>query len=47
MILSSTSPYALLKEFSNACGYQKNTVFRSCPNIFCPRLYENIYFVNF
>ena len=27
MILSSTSPYALLKEFSIACGFNHNAVF--------------------
>ena len=36
-----------LKEFSIACGYQNNTVFRSCSINFCPRLSENIHFVNF
>ena len=30
MILSSTSTYGILKVFSIACGYQKNTVFRKC-----------------
>ena len=31
MILSSTSPYALLKEFSIACGYQKIPFFVVVP----------------
>ena len=32
MILSSTSPYALLKEFSIACDFKYNAVFRVCLN---------------
>ena len=36
MILSSTSPYGLLKEFSIACGVSYNAIFRSCPYNFCP-----------
>ena len=32
MILSSTSPYALLKEFSIACGFKYDAVFRVCLN---------------
>ena len=47
MILSSTSPYALLKEFSIACGFKYDAVFRVCLNNFCGRLSENIYYVNF
>ena len=47
MILSSTSPYALLKEFSIACGFKYDAVFRVCLNNFCERLSENIYYVNF
>ena len=35
MILSSTSPYALLKEFSIACGFKYDAVFRVCLNNFC------------
>ena len=31
MILSSTSPYGLLKEFSIACGVSYNAIFGSCP----------------
>ena len=38
MILSSTSPYALLKEFSIACGFRYDAVFRVCLNNFCERL---------
>ena len=38
MILSSTSPYALLKEFSIACGFKYDAVFRVCLNNFCERL---------
>ena len=38
MILSSTSPYALLKEFSIACGFTYDAVFRVCLNNFCERL---------
>ena len=34
MILSSTSPYGLLKEFSIACGVSYNAIFRSCHTIF-------------
>ena len=39
MILSSTSPYALLKEFSIACGFKYDAVFRVCLNNFCERLW--------
>ena len=38
MILSSTSPYALLKEFSIACGFKYDAVFRVCLDNFCERL---------
>ena len=38
MILSSTSPYALLKEFPIACGFKYDAVFRVCLNNFCERL---------
>ena len=47
MILSSTSPYALLKEFSIACGFKYDAVFRVFLNSFGPALSENIYYVNF
>ena len=42
MILSSTSPYGLLKEFSIACGVSYNAIFRSCTYNFCPWLYLQI-----
>ena len=47
MILFSTSPYALLKEFSIACGFKYDAVFRVCLNNLCDGLSENIYYVNF
>ena len=47
MILSSTLPYALLKEFSIACGFKYDAVFRVSLNNFCEWLSENIYYVNF
>ena len=37
MILSSTSSYALLKEFSIACGFKYDAVFRVCLDNFCER----------
>ena len=36
MILSSTSPYALLKEFSIACGVKHDAGFRICPDNLFP-----------
>ena len=47
MILSSTSPYAQLEEFSIDCGFKYDAVFRVCLNNFCGRLSENTYYVNF
>ena len=42
MILSSTSPYAILKEFSIACGFKYDAVFRVCLNNFCERLWVRV-----
>ena len=44
MMLSSTSPYGLLKEFYIACGVSYDAVFRSCSNMFVQDCSLSCYF---